>query len=79
MQVQEVSMELKMRLRLLKIYHWFQFAYNKTKMVSERVLYSYRDHLKVHCIRPATVCGYSPRMRLDVSVKFNYASFKIKK
>ncbi len=43
-------------------------AYNKTKMVSERVLYSYKDHLKVHCIRPATVCGYSPRMRLDVSV-----------
>ena len=43
-------------------------AYNKTKMVSERVLYSYRDDLKVHCIRPATVCGYSPRMRLDVSV-----------
>ena len=37
-------------------------------MVSERVLYSYRDDLKVHCIRPATVCGYSPRMRLDVSV-----------
>jgi nucleoside-diphosphate-sugar epimerase len=43
-------------------------AYNKTKMVSERVLYSYKDYLKVHCIRPATVCGYSPRMRLDVSV-----------
>ncbi len=43
-------------------------AYNKTKMVSERVLYSYKDYLKVQCIRPATVCGYSPRMRLDVSV-----------
>ncbi len=43
-------------------------AYNKTKMVSERVLYSYKDSIKVHCIRPATVCGYSPRMRLDVSV-----------
>jgi nucleoside-diphosphate-sugar epimerase len=43
-------------------------AYNKTKMVSERVLYSYKDFIKVHCIRPATVCGYSPRMRLDVSV-----------
>ena len=43
-------------------------AYNKTKMVSERVLYSYKDNIKVHCIRPATVCGYSPRMRLDVSV-----------
>ena len=43
-------------------------AYNKTKMVSERVLISYKDRIKVHCIRPATVCGYSPRMRLDVSV-----------
>lgn len=43
-------------------------TYNKTKMVSERVFYSYKDYIKVHCIRPATVCGYSPRMRLDVSV-----------
>ena len=43
-------------------------AYNKTKMISERVLISYKDKIKVHCIRPATVCGYSPRMRLDVSV-----------
>jgi len=43
-------------------------AYNKTKMVSERVLFSYKDYIKVYCIRPATVCGYSPRMRLDVSV-----------
>ena len=37
-------------------------------MVSERVLFSYKDLIKIHCIRPATVCGYSPRMRLDVSV-----------
>ena len=43
-------------------------VYNKTKMVAERVFLSYRDKLKVHCIRPATVCGLSPRMRLDVSV-----------
>lgn len=43
-------------------------AYNKTKMVAERVLLSYQDAMQVHCIRPATVCGYSPRMRLDVSV-----------
>lgn len=43
-------------------------AYNKTKMVAERVLLSYADVMQVHCIRPATVCGYSPRMRLDVSV-----------
>ncbi len=43
-------------------------AYNKTKMVSERVLMSYADDMVVQMIRPATVCGYSPRMRLDVSV-----------
>lgn len=42
--------------------------YNKTKMVSERVLLSYGDRMVVQIIRPATVCGYSPRMRLDVSV-----------
>lgn len=42
--------------------------YNKTKMVAERVLLSYRDDLVVQIVRPATVCGYSPRMRLDVSV-----------
>jgi len=42
--------------------------YNKTKMVSERVLLSYSDNMIVQMIRPATVCGYSPRMRLDVSV-----------
>jgi nucleoside-diphosphate-sugar epimerase len=42
--------------------------YNKTKMVSERVLMSYADKMAVQIVRPATVCGYSPRMRLDVSV-----------
>jgi len=42
--------------------------YNKTKMVGERVLLSYRDDMVVQILRPATVCGYSPRMRLDVSV-----------
>ena len=42
--------------------------YNKTKMVAERVVLSYSEHLRTHCIRPATVCGCSPRMRLDVSV-----------
>jgi len=43
-------------------------VYNKTKMVAERVLLSYGDQMAVHCIRPATVCGLSPRMRLDVTV-----------
>ncbi len=42
--------------------------YNKTKMVAERVVLSYADKMIVQIIRPATVCGYSPRMRLDVSV-----------
>ena len=42
--------------------------YNKTKMVSERVLLSYGDQIRVNIVRPATVCGYSPRMRLDLSV-----------
>lgn len=43
-------------------------AYNKTKMVAERVVMSYANDIKTYCIRPATVCGWSPRMRLDVSV-----------
>jgi len=42
--------------------------YNKNKMVSERVLLSYADKMKISIIRPATVCGLSPRMRLDVAV-----------
>ena len=42
--------------------------YNKTKMVAERVLMSYADRMVVQIVRPATVCGLSPRMRLDVSV-----------
>jgi nucleoside-diphosphate-sugar epimerase len=42
--------------------------YNKTKMISERILLSYQSDITVQCIRPATVCGYSPRTRLDVSV-----------
>lgn len=42
--------------------------YNKTKMVSERVLLSYASDMTVQIVRPATVCGLSPRMRLDVSV-----------
>ena len=37
-------------------------------MISERVLLSYADKILISCIRPATVCGYSPRMRLDLSV-----------
>jgi nucleoside-diphosphate-sugar epimerase len=42
--------------------------YNRSKMVAERVLLSYADDMIVQCLRPATVCGLSPRMRLDVAV-----------
>jgi nucleoside-diphosphate-sugar epimerase len=42
--------------------------YNKTKMVAERVILSYGDRLVTTIIRPATVCGPSPRMRLDLTV-----------
>ena len=43
-------------------------TYNKVKMVTERLLISYKDKIDVIIIRPATVCGLSKRMRLDVSV-----------
>lgn len=42
--------------------------YNKTKMVAERVVLSYSNQMVVQVVRPATVCGISPRMRFDVSV-----------
>ena len=42
--------------------------YNKTKMVAERVVLSYADRMAITVFRPATVCGYSPRMRLDLAV-----------
>jgi nucleoside-diphosphate-sugar epimerase len=42
--------------------------YNKTKMVAERVILSYSGSMVTTILRPATVCGYSPRMRLDLAV-----------
>ena len=42
--------------------------YNKTKMCAERILLSYADRMRVQIIRPATVCGVSPRQRLDTMV-----------
>ena len=37
-------------------------------MRGERALLSYSGEMIVQIVRPATVCGWSPRMRLDVSV-----------
>lgn len=42
--------------------------YNKTKMVAERVILSYSGSIVTTIVRPATVCGPSPRMRLDLTV-----------
>lgn len=42
--------------------------YNKTKMTTERLLLSYKEDINIIMVRPATVCGYSPRIRYDVSV-----------
>jgi len=55
-------------------------AYNKTKMSAERVCLSYSEYFQVYCIRPATVCGVSPRMRFDVVVNmFVMHAFRDKK
>lgn len=43
-------------------------VYNKTKMIAERVLLSYKDDIILQIIRPGTICGYSPRMRFDLVV-----------
>ena len=37
-------------------------------MIAERVFLSFKDEINITCIRPATVCGYSKRMRLDLTV-----------
>jgi len=42
--------------------------YNKTKMIAERVLISYENYFRCIALRPATICGYSPRMRFDVLI-----------
>ena len=55
-------------------------AYNKTKMIAEKVIENNKKFIKTHIIRPATVCGVSPRMRLDVSVNmFTYQALNNKK
>ena len=54
-------------------------AYNKTKMSAERICLSYVDDFEVFCIRPATVCGVSPRMRFDVVVNMFVMQAFVKK
>ena len=55
-------------------------TYNKTKMIAERVFLSFKDEIDITCIRPATVCGLSERLRLDLTVnKLTYDAFYKKK
>ena len=54
--------------------------YNKVKMCTERLILSYKKSIEVFILRPATVCGYSPRMRLDVAVNaLTFSALKNKK
>ena len=55
-------------------------VYNKTKMISERVFLSYKNNIDIKCLRPATVCGLSERLRLDVTVnKLTFDAYYKKK
>jgi len=54
--------------------------YNKSKMICEKVVESYDKNLDTIIVRPATVCGASPRLRLDVVLNlFCYQAYFKKK
>jgi nucleoside-diphosphate-sugar epimerase len=54
--------------------------YNKSKMICEKVVQSYNKDINTVVIRPATVCGVSPRLRLDVVLNlFCYQAYFKKK
>ena len=50
--------------------------YNKSKMICEKVIDNYKNKIKTVILRPATVCGASKRLRLDVVLNlFCYQAF----
>ena len=50
--------------------------YNKSKMICEKVIENYKNKIKTVILRPATVCGSSERLRLDVVLNlFCYQAF----
>jgi len=54
--------------------------YNKSKMICEKVIENYKEKIKTVILRPATVCGDSDRLRLDVVLNlFCYQAFFKKK
>ena len=55
-------------------------TYNKAKMIAEKTILSDSNKIDVTIVRPATVCGVSPRMRFDLSVNMMaYQAIKNKK
>lgn len=42
--------------------------YNKTKMIAEDIVVSYRKFFDYLIVRPSTLFGYSPKMRLDLTI-----------
>lgn len=42
--------------------------YNKTKMVGEKLVESFSNKMKTIILRPATVCGISKNLRLDLTI-----------
>ena len=55
-------------------------VYNKTKMIAERIFLSYKNKINIKCLRPATVSGFSERLRLDLTVnKLTFDAFYKKK
>lgn len=50
--------------------------YNKSKMICEKIIENYKNKIKTVILRPATVCGSSERLRLDVVLNlFCYQAF----
>ena len=43
-------------------------VYNKSKMVAERIVLSYKENFQTIIVRPSTLYGHSPRMRLDLTI-----------
>ena len=42
--------------------------YNKTKMIGEKLITSFKKYFNVIILRPGTVCGYAKSLRLDLTV-----------
>ena len=55
-------------------------VYNKSKMVAERIVLSYKEDFQTIIVRPSTLYGYSPRMRLDLTINILcYHAYKFNK